>query len=190
MALAAYAHRRTLNRAVGISVQRTGDIVLAVGERAGHLGQSVWLREILGREEGPPPEVNLRCEKRTGDFIRKAINAGWITACHDVSDGGVAVTLAEMALKSNIGVLVSEEQPFGIAESFFGEDQGLYLVTVCDTCLADFLDAAGRADVPVDPIGRTIKDRIVFELEGSDHQVSLADLRAAHEGFFPALMDA
>ncbi|MBU1825505.1 MAG: phosphoribosylformylglycinamidine synthase subunit PurL, partial [Alphaproteobacteria bacterium] len=88
-----------LNRAVGIGFKRTGDIVLAVGERAGHLGQSIWLREILGREEGPPPEVNLRCEKRTGDFIRHAINAGWITACHDVSDGGVAVTLAEMALK-------------------------------------------------------------------------------------------
>src|SRR3546814_7553024 len=75
------------------------------------------------------------------------------------------------------------EQPFGVAESFFGEDQGLYLVTVCDTCLADFLDAAGRADVPVDPVGRTIKDRIVFELPGSDHQVTLAELREAHEGF-------
>src|SRR3546814_9824826 len=77
----------------------------------------MWLREILGREEGPPPPVDLRAEKRTGDFIRHAINAGWITACHDVSDGGMAVTLAEMALKSNIGVLVSEEQPFGVAES-------------------------------------------------------------------------
>jgi phosphoribosylformylglycinamidine synthase len=179
-----------LNRAVGIGFKRTGDIVLAVGERAGHLGQSVWLREILGREEGPPPPVDLKAEKRTGDFIRQAINAGWITACHDVSDGGLAVTLAEMALKSNIGVLVSEEQPFGVAESFFGEDQGLYLVTVCDTCLADLLDAAGRADVPVDPVGRTIKDRIVFELEGSDHQVTLAELREAHEGFFPNLMGA
>lgn len=179
-----------LGKAVGIGFKRTGDIVLAVGERAGHLGQSVWLREILGREEGPPPPVDLRAEKRTGDFIRGAINAGWITACHDVSDGGVAVALAEMALKSDIGVLISEEQPFGIAESFFGEDQGLYLVTVCDTCLADFLDAAGRADVPVDPIGRTIKDRIVFELPESDHQVTLAELRNAHEGFFPNLMGA
>src|SRR3546814_16216940 len=90
----------------------------------GHLGQSMWLREIHGREEGPPPPVDLKAERRTGDFIRGAISAGWITACHDVSDGGVAVALAEMALKSNIGVLVSEEQPFGIAESFFGEAIG------------------------------------------------------------------
>src|SRR3546814_14931035 len=96
--------------------------------------------------------------------------------------------LAEMALKSDIGVLVSEEQPFGIAESFFGEDQGLSLVTVCDTCLADFLDAAGRADVPVDPVGRPIKDRIVFELPGSDQQVPLAELREAHGGSFQNLL--
>src|SRR3546814_721543 len=158
-----------LTKAVGIGFQRTGDIVLAVGERMGHLGQSMWLREINGREEGPPPPVDLKAERRTGDFIRGAISAGWITACHDVSDGGVAVALAEMALKSNIGVLVSEEQPFGIAESFFGEDQGLYLVTVCDTRIADILDAANRADVPVDPLGRTIKDRIVFEQIGRAH---------------------
>ena len=46
------------NKAVGIGFKRTGDIVLAVGERAGHLGQSVWLREIHGREEGPPPPVD------------------------------------------------------------------------------------------------------------------------------------
>ncbi len=177
-----------LTKAVGIGFKRTGDIVLAVGERMGHLGQSIWLREIQGREEGPPPPVDLRTERRTADFIRNAINQSWITACHDVSDGGMAVTLAEMALKSDIGVLISEEQPFGIAESFFGEDQGLYLVTVCDTCLADFLAAAHRADVPVDPVGRTIRDKIVFELPNSDHSVSLTDLRAAHEGFFPALM--
>src|SRR3546814_13789300 len=95
---------------------------------------SDWSSDVCSSDlEGPPPPVDLKAEKRTGDFIRDAINAGWITACHDVSDGGVAVALAEMALKSNIGVLVSEEQPFGVAESFFGEDQGLYLVTVCDT---------------------------------------------------------
>src|SRR3546814_14307786 len=63
-----------MNKAVGIGFKRTGDIVLAVGERAGHLGQSVWLREILGREEGPPPPVDLLAEKRTGDFIPGAIN--------------------------------------------------------------------------------------------------------------------
>jgi phosphoribosylformylglycinamidine synthase subunit PurL len=176
-------------QAVTIAFKRTGDIVLAVGERGGHLGQSLWLRECQGREDGPPPPVDLRAERRTGDFIRSAIRAGWITACHDVSDGGVAVALAEMALAGDLGVMVSEEQPFGVAGSLFGEDQGLYLVTVGDAFLADFLSAADRADVPVDPLGRTIQNRIIFELPEGDFAVNLTDLRTAHEGFFPALMN-
>jgi phosphoribosylformylglycinamidine synthase subunit PurL len=177
-------------QSVTIAFKRTGDVVLAVGERGGHLGQSLWLRELHGREDGPPPPVDLVAERRTGDFIRACIRKNWITACHDVSDGGVAVALAEMALAGDIGVMVGEEQPFGVAGSFFGEDQGLYLVTVCDTCLADFLAEAHKADVPVDPLGRTIQNRIIFELPEGDFAVSLADLRSAHEGFFPALMDS
>ena len=171
-----------------IAFKRTGDAILAVGERGGHLGQSIWLREIHGREDGPPPPVDLRDERRTGDFIRSAIERGLISACHDVSDGGMAVALAEMALASGIGAMINEAQPFGIAGSFFGEDQGLYLVTVPDEALAEFLTDAGAANVPADPIGRTIKDRLIFELDEGDWCVSVADLRAAHEGFFPKLM--
>ena len=171
-----------------IGFKGAGDTVLAIGERGGDLGQSIWLREVHGREDGPPPPVDLAAERRTVDFIRDQIVKGAITACHDVSDGGLAVTLAEMALASGLGVLVNEPQPFGVAGSFFGEDQGLYVVTVCDTCLADFMAASHAADVPADPLGRVIKDRLIFELDEGDWTVSLADLRVAHEGFFPALM--
>jgi phosphoribosylformylglycinamidine synthase len=171
-----------------IAFKHTGDAILAVGERGGHLGQSIWLREVHGREDGPPPPVDLKAERRTGDFIRSAIERGLISACHDVSDGGMAVALAEMALASGIGAVINEAQPFGVAGSFFGEDQGLYLVTVPDEALAEFLADAGGANVPADPIGRTIKDRLIFELDEGDWCVSIADLRAAHEGFFPKLM--
>ncbi|RYD89668.1 MAG: phosphoribosylformylglycinamidine synthase II, partial [Sphingomonadales bacterium] len=171
-----------------IGFKGTGDIIIALGERGGHLGQSIWLREVHGREEGPPPPVDLMMERRVGAFVRSAICKGAITACHDVSDGGLAVTVAEMALASNIGAIIDQPQPFGIAGSFFGEDQGLYVITVADELLADFLVAADNAGLAADPIGRTIKDRLIFELEEGDHCVSIADLRAAHEGFFPALM--
>ncbi|MBN8807047.1 MAG: phosphoribosylformylglycinamidine synthase subunit PurL [Sphingomonas sp.] len=171
-----------------IAFKGTGDAIFAVGERGGHLGQSIWLREVHGREDGPPPPVDLKAERRTGEFVRAAIAEGLVTACHDVSDGGLAVTLAEMALASGIGAIVDQAQPFGVAESFFGEDQGLYLVTVPDEALTAFLTKAAEADVPADPIGRTIKDRLIFELDEGDWCVSLDTLRAAHEGFFPALM--
>jgi phosphoribosylformylglycinamidine synthase II len=173
-----------------IAFKGTGDIIIALGERGGHLGQTIWLREIHGREEGPPPPVDLMMERRAGAFVRSAINTGCITACHDVSDGGLAVTLAEMALASNIGAIIDAPQPFGVAGSFFGEDQGLYVVTVKDEALADFLVAADKAGLAADPIGRTIAGRLIFELEDADHCVGLDELRAAHEGFFPALMGA
>ncbi|WP_313535758.1 phosphoribosylformylglycinamidine synthase subunit PurL [Sphingomonas sp.] len=171
-----------------IAFKGTGDVIIAVGERGGHLGQSIWLREICGREEGPPPPVDLMMERRTGAFIRSAICGGAITACHDVADGGLAVAIAEMALASGIGAILDQPQPFGVAGSWFGEDQGLYVVTVKDESLADFLVAADKAGLAADPIGRTIANRIIFEMEEGDFCVSLADLQTAHEGFFPALM--
>ncbi|WP_066662383.1 MULTISPECIES: phosphoribosylformylglycinamidine synthase subunit PurL [unclassified Sphingomonas] len=176
------------SKSMTIGFKATGDAIIAVGERMGHLGQSIWLREIHGREEGPPPPVDLKAEKRTGDFIRDMITRGLVNAVHDVSDGGVAVTLAEMALASGIGATIDQAQPFGIAGSFFGEDQGLYIVTVPDEALTEFLSAAAAADVPADPMGRTIKDRLIFELDEGDWCVTIDDLRTAHEGFFPALM--
>jgi len=176
------------SKSMTIDFKETGDAIIAVGERMGHLGQSIWLREIHGREEGPPPPVDLKAEKRTGDFVRDMITRGLVNAVHDVSDGGVAVTLAEMALASGIGATIDQAQPFGIAGSFFGEDQGLYIVTVPDEALTEFLSAAAAADVPADPMGRTIRDRLIFELDEGDWCVTIDDLRKAHEGFFPALM--
>jgi len=176
------------SKSMTIAFKATGDAIIAVGERMGHLGQSIWLREIHGREEGPPPPVDLKAEKRTGDFVRDMITRGLVNAVHDVSDGGVAVTLAEMALASGIGAHIDQAQPFGVAGSFFGEDQGLYIVTVPDEALTEFLSAAAAADVPADPMGRTIRDRLIFELDEGDWSVKIDDLRTAHEGFFPALM--
>ena len=166
--------------------------MLAVGKWAGHLGQSIWLRECHGREDGPPPPVDLVTERRAGDFVRAQIEGGAITACHDVSDGGLAVAIAEMALAGDVGAIIQShdtEQAFDDPRAFFAEDQGLYVVTVSDASLSAFLAAGEAADVPIQPIGRTCSGRLIFELADSDHAVSLADLRAAHEGFFPSMMD-
>ncbi len=181
-----------VDRMATIAFKGTGDIILLVGERHGQLGQSIWLREVHGREgaeAGPPPRVDLDEEKRNGDFVRAAIQSGAITACHDVSDGGVAVAITEMALAGNIGAIL--DQPFNgsAAEAFFAEDQGLYVVTVRDAALGAFLSRAETSGVVVSHIGRTIGSRIIFELPKADYCVTLDALRTAHEGFFPALME-
>ena len=180
-------------RSTGIGFREKGDVILVVGPRRGELGQSLWLREchgLDGREAGPPPSVDLDAERRTGDYVRHGIEQGWVTAAHDVSDGGLAVALAEMALAGNHGALINGKLPFGPARSFFAEDQGVYVLTVDDHALLGFLSGAHAAGIDAEPIGRVAGTRLIFECKQGDYCVSLADLRGAHEGFFPRLMGA
>ena len=93
-----------------LAFKAEGEAILLVGAPPSwgtHLGQSIYLREILGREDGPPPPVDLAHEKRVGDFVRGLIRDGCVTAVHDLSDGGLAVALAEMAMASGIGATVN-----------------------------------------------------------------------------------
>ena len=175
-------------RSATIAFKGAGDVIVLIGERRGQLGQSLWLRELHGREEGPPPAVDLDAERRVGDYVRARIASGCLTAVHDVADGGVAVAVAEMALAGKLGALLHPIQPHGIAGSFFAEDQGLYVATVRDRALLDFLAGATAKGIEVEAIGRTVGSRIIFELKEGDYVVTLDELRRAHEAFFPRLM--
>jgi len=178
------------SKSATIAFKATGDVIVVIGEARGDLGQSLWLRELHRREDGPPPRVDLAAERATGDHVREGITSGALTAVHDISDGGLAVTLAEMALAGNIGAIIQPETKDDIAHRFFAEDQGRYVATIDDAHLLDFLTGATAAGIAVERIGRTIANRLVFELAEGDFVVSIADLRAAHEGFFPGLMGA
>jgi phosphoribosylformylglycinamidine synthase len=99
------------------------------------LGQSLWLREIHGREAGNPPSVDLEKERKCGELIRTLIDRGWVSAVHDVSDGGIAVAFAEMALAGGIGgSLSADDYTHTLSAQMFGEDQGRYLITIPDDC--------------------------------------------------------
>ena len=176
------------HKSATIAFKGTGDVLVLIGAPAGHLGQSLWLKVVHGREDGPPPPVDLAAERRTGDFVRDCIGQGFLTAVHDVSDGGVAVALAEMALAGGIGALIQFPHAGITAEQLFAEDQGLYLATIEDSALLDVLSGAHAADVPIERIGRTIGKRLIFEQADGDHVVPLDTLREVHEDFFPKLM--
>ena len=170
-------------QAVGIALRPAMELVV-VGRTTGWLGQSLWLREVAGREEGPPPPVDLAAERRHGDFVRAQIAAGQVAACHDASDGGLLVAVAEMALAGDVGVHLSRLVP-GTDEHawWFGEDQGRYVLAVADA--AELMLAADAAGIPVVRLGAAMGSRITLA-DGS--HVELEALRAAHERFFPAWM--
>ncbi len=98
-----------------LAFKAEGEAILVIGETQGWLGQSIYLRDICGREEGAPPPVDLAAERRHGDFVRELIRDGLVTAVHDVSDGGLLVALAEMAMASGIGAVL--EAPPGTSRA-------------------------------------------------------------------------
>jgi|tagenome__1003787_1003787.scaffolds.fasta_scaffold20972224_2 phosphoribosylformylglycinamidine synthase II len=173
-----------------IGFKAEGEFIYRVGYPLGHLGQSLWLREIHDRREGHPPPVNLDAERRAGDAVRELITEGWISAVHDVSDGGLAVALAEMALSGGIGAEVRiERHPGSTAGMLFGEDQTVYLVT-SKRGATELIERLNDYGVVGEQIGVTGGSALTIGDYNGSGSLSLADLRAAHEGFFPKLMGA
>jgi phosphoribosylformylglycinamidine synthase len=171
-------------QAVGIALGPWLDVVV-VGVTKGWLGQSLWLREVAGREEGAPPPVDLQAERATGDFVRAQILAGHVRACHDVSDGGILVAVAEMAMAGLTGVrLFTGPRDIPSHAYWYGEDQGRYILAVPDA--ASFIRVAEAAGLPAVRIGTSGGQDLTLPDGGT---ISVRALRAAHERFFPSWMD-
>ncbi len=178
---------RDVTRTASVALKRFGDVLLLIGDTKGHLGQSIYLREIDGREAGSAPPVDLTHEKRNGDFVRGLIEAGRVDTVHDVSDGGLLVAVTEMALAGNIGASVA--LPVGVKKVpfLFGEDQGRYVLSVPAADLDRIRAEARAAKVSCVDIGRVLNTPFV---EAASASVSLAVLRKGHESFLPQLMRA
>src|SRR5215468_5824506 len=160
-----------------------GDAIMVIGETTGWLGQSIYLRELCGMESGAPPPVDLAIERRNGDFVRSLIRDGLVTAAHDVSDGGVLVAVAEMAIASGIGAVLETASKVPAHAFWFGEDQARYMVTAKLT--DPILERASAAGVPVAAIGAT--GGAVVSLEG-ERPISVAELKQRFEAWLPAYM--
>ncbi|HWE06059.1 MAG TPA: phosphoribosylformylglycinamidine synthase subunit PurL [Rhizomicrobium sp.] len=163
--------------------KRENDAIVLIGETKGHLGQSLYLREIEGKEIGGAPGVDPAAERRHGDFVRGLIESGKLDTVHDVSDGGLLIALAEMAMAGGIGARIASSERSHAIPFCFGEDQGRYLVALPD---ADpLLQEAANVGIPAVLLGQTGGDRIAVAGVG---EVGLAALKRAHEAWFPGYM--
>jgi phosphoribosylformylglycinamidine synthase len=172
-------------KSMTLAFKSEGESILLIGETRGWLGQSVYLRDICGREEGAPPPVDLAAERRHGEFVRTLIRDGLVTAAHDLSDGGLLVALAEMAMASRIGVVL-EAPPGAPAHAFwFGEDQARYVVTAKDAEIV--AQRAKAAGVPLLRLGAT--GGRVLAVAG-ERPLPIGDLLSRFEDWLPAYMAA
>jgi len=163
-----------------------GEAILLIGETQGWLGQSMYLRDVCGREEGAPPPVDLVEERENGEVVRALIADGIVTASHDVSDGGLLVAVAEMAMASGIGArLLAQPADTEPHAYWFGEDQARYLVTVPIDRADAVMQRIKAANVPVTRIGTTGGDTISIP---GERPIGVAALNERFEGWLPAYM--
>ena len=167
-----------------IGFKAEGEVIAVIGVNDGFLGQSLWLSELHGRNDGLPPPVDLEAEKRIGETLREMLQWGVATAVHDISDGGLLVAVSEMALAGGIGASICSVHDMLPERWWFSEDQGRYVVTINDVPqFENFYEAQlGRH---IKYIGKTGGKMLKID----QTEIPLATLRAAHEGFFPALMN-
>jgi phosphoribosylformylglycinamidine synthase subunit PurL len=169
-----------------IALKTDDDVILLLGAEGGHLGQSIYMQVMEHRLEGAPPPVDLATEKRTGDLVRGLIMADAVSAVHDVSDGGVLVAIAEMALAGNRGARLETPPPDLPAHaSWFGEDQARYVVAAAPDTVDAIHKAASVAGVPVRVLGSVGGDRIALP---GETPLALSALRAAYEDWMPRFM--
>jgi phosphoribosylformylglycinamidine synthase len=162
-----------------------GDALLLLGETRGHLGQSSLLAELFCREEGAPPPVDLAAEKAAGDFVRAANAGGLVTAAHDLSDGGLALAAAEMALAGATGVRIEADADLAPSHWFFGEDQARYLLACRPEQVEALAARAAAASLPLRVVGSAGGDRVAL----GDGSVGLAELAERHAGALARLLD-
>jgi phosphoribosylformylglycinamidine synthase len=168
----------------GYGAMQPGDVLVLVGETHGELGSSLYLRELLGREDGAPPPVDLQAEKRNGDFVRGLIRSGQVRVVHDLSDGGLVAAAAEIALASGVGLRLRATSEMHAHPYLFGEDQGRYLLAVKDP--EPVLKAAAAAGVHACLAGEAGGE--LFSSAEGLFDIPLQELRAANEGWMPAYM--
>ncbi len=173
-------------RMATIALKREGDLLLLLGAEHGHLGQSLFMQIVLDRSDGAPPPVDLDAEWRTGNLVRALIREGALSAVHDVSDGGLLVAIAEMALAGSKGVtLEAAPDHLPVHALWFGEDQARYVIAASPDNADAIHKAAALAEVPIRLLGRVGGEAIALQGEAP---LPLGTLRTVHEDWLQRFM--
>jgi len=173
---------KNINNMMTLNFKNTENIIAVVGETSGHLSQSALIYDVMGNKEGPPPQINLKEEKKNGLFVSNLIKNKLVAAVHDVSHGGIIVTVAEMCMASNIGAKIKVSgSNIDKIKYLFSEDQARYLIEISKKNLEKVKKIANTKKIKIDIIGNTQSE--IFEVE-NDLKISVKELKTKNESWF------
>ncbi len=169
-----------------VAFKSEGQAIVLIGETKNELGATLYQREIIAEDAGAPPHVDLALERKNGDFVRDLIENGRVDTCHDLSDGGLAAAVADMAITSGIGATLNVDSDLPTHAVLFSETQARYLIAT-DAETADAIVAeASTAGIAAATVGTTGGDHL--DLQGGAVDIALADIKKAHAGWMPNFM--
>ena len=163
---------------VTMDFKEINNIVLVIGKTEGHIDQSLFARNVLDENNGPPPEINLFNEKNNGETLLKLIDQELIQSAHDVSLGGIITAVSKMCIKANKGIKLNKPKYLiGEIEYFFGEDQGRYIVEINTNELEKVKDILNKNAVHFDELGKINKDQLSIN---EKTKVTIDELRTSN----------
>jgi len=171
-----------------------GELIYLLGDTGPDFNGSEWARTMHDHLGGHPARANLDQEKLLGEIAIAASRDGMVTAAHDVSDGGVAQALVEMALRADIGARVWAPDGIEAATFLWAETPGRAIMVIPRTEEMRFSQMCAARGMPAARIG--VVDSGLGSDEGFNDQVlqfaglftmSLSELRLAHEATLPTL---
>ena len=166
--------------------REAGDRVLLLGEDRGEFGGSAYLRLLFGIEQGRPPAVDLEAENALSTLLRQCSGRGWLRTATDVSDGGLALTLAEATFGQGVGAKLTVGYD---PRDMFSESQARAVVAVAAADVDKVLAAAEEAGVACDDVGEVGGDRLVVQTSGDRMEALVEDLRYEWRTALPRALD-
>jgi phosphoribosylformylglycinamidine synthase len=159
-----------ISKAVSPGFKGNSNVIVLLGENKEELGGSEYLKTILNLEKGRPPQINLEVEKKVHDLCLEAISRGLIRSAHDLSEGGLAVTVAECSLwsKPKIGCLLDLDENFRPDALLFGESQSRVVVSTAPSNLTALLRLAKTKNVTAKVIGKARGRRMIIRHAGQE----------------------
>ena len=179
-----------VNKRTPMGFSAAGDVVLLLGETRDEFDGSEWAHVVHGHLGGVPPQVDLAAEMVLAALLVDLGGRGVLTAAHDLSDGGVAQALVEMALRRGVGATISLPTDTDAFVALFSESTARAIVTVSPANVDIAISAAAAAGVVVTRMGSVAdagSDMVIDNIAGSSVTLSLDELSQASEATLPAL---
>jgi phosphoribosylformylglycinamidine synthase II len=148
---------RDFTKAVTPGFKKEGHTIVLLGENQEGLGGSEYLKALYDEEKGTPPAIDLKKEKAVQELCLKAIEGRLIQSAHDISEGGLAVCLAECCFfsRDKMGCRIDLKDDLRLDALLFGEAQSRIVVSVQVSKMKNLLELAKKKKVPATVIGKT-----------------------------------